>query len=509
MKKIYLSIVIVLLFVASGCEKFLDEQPQGDYPSEDFFQTADHAMLAINAAYVPLSFANSDNRLWVFAEVASDDAVKGGFPGDQADIGLIDDFLIYSDNGNVETTWSIYYEGISRCNAILDNVPNIEMNEALKDRILGEAHFLRGFYYFQLCNIFGNVPLILSVLNPDEMQVANSPREDVLQQIAEEFSSSATLLNDALKASPDVYSSGENGRATPGAALAFLAKTYLLQEDWTSAYETAREVKTYGYGLMDVYIHNFDVAWENNEESVFEIQHVSGFSPVTGSRLNQWLAPRARNGYGFDEPTQDFVDAFETTDSGIADPRLDYTLGRKGNTWINGAPYDSTWSSTGYSQKKYLQPESEIPLSTRGDADLNFTVMRYAEVLLIEAEALCEAGMTAEALIPLNDVRRRARESYLYDESLNGFGTVPEDLLPEITTTDKIQLRAAIRHERRVELGFECQRYFDLMRYGREYATEALGDQSNFNYDIHQVFPIPQSELETNANITQNYGYNQ
>ncbi|HPE57647.1 MAG: RagB/SusD family nutrient uptake outer membrane protein [Bacteroidia bacterium] len=509
MKKMIYSIAVIFLLIASGCEKFLDEQPQGQYSTADFFQTADHALLAINAAYVPLSFANSDNRLWVFAEVASDDAVKGGFPGDQADIGLIDNFLIYSDNGNIETTWGIYYEGISRCNAILDNVPDIAMEQALKDRILGEAYFLRGLYYFQLCNIFGNVPLILRVLNPDEMQVPNTTREEVLLQIKKDFSAAVEKLGKALNASPGIYPSGEFGRATPGAALAFLAKTYLLMENWEAAYTTAREVKNYGYALMEVYNHNFQVAYENNMESIFEIQHISGFSPVTGSRLNQWLAPRARNGYGFDEPTQDFVNAFEITATGVADPRLDYTIGRKGGLWINGEPYDTTWSSTGFSQKKYLQPETEIPLSTRGDADLNFTLMRYAEVLLIEAEALCEAGMTSEALAPLNEVRRRAREAYLYDETLPGYGTIPEGLLPEITTTDPVQLRAAIRHERRVELGFECQRYFDIMRYGQEYANAALGDRENFNYMIHKVFPIPQSELETNGNITQNYGYNQ
>lgn len=509
MKKISYSILVILLFTITGCEKFLDEQPQGEYPSSDFFQTADHALLAVNAAYVPLSFANSDNRLWVFAEVASDDAVKGGFPGDQADIELIDDFQIFSDNGNVETTWAIYYEGISRCNAILDNVPNIEMNTAMQDRILGEAKFLRGLYYFQLCNIFGNVPLILRVLNPEEMQVANTTREDVLLQLADDFSHSAELLNAAIAEDPSVFSSGEVGRATPGAALAFLAKTYLLLEDWNNAWQTAQEAKTYGFELMDIYSKNFQFDWENNNESIFEIQHVAGFSPVTGSRLNQWLAPRARNGYGFDEPTQDFVDEFEITTEGVVDPRLDYTLARKGQDWINGEPYDSTWSSTGYSQIKYLQPENEIALSTRGDADLNFTMMRYAELLLIEAEALCESGKTAEALIPLNEVRKRARESYLYDEQYSGNGGIPEGLLPDITTTDQIQLRTAIRHERRVELGFECQRYFDIIRYGSQYANEALSDKPNFNYEIHKVFPIPQSELETNANIIQNFGYNQ
>lgn len=509
MKKIilYLSLsLFTVLFMA--CEKFLDEQPQGQYPAEEFFKTAEHAKLAINAAYVPLSFSNSDNRLWVFAEIASDDAVKGGFPGDQADIGLIDEFQIYSDNGNVETTWEIYYEGISRCNSIILNVPDIDMDEALQNRIMGEAHFLRGFYYFQLCNIYGNIPLVLEPLNPEDMQVPNSTREEVLKQIETEFSTAITYLEKAIEQDANVYDS-DNGRATVGSATAYLAKTYLFEKQWEDAYKEAQKVSTYGYSLMPNYQHNFNVAYENNSESVFEIQHLSGFSPVTGSRLNQWLAPRAANGYGFDEPTQSFVDEFETTAAGVVDPRLDYTLARKGQPWLDGEPYDSTWSSTGYSQKKYLQPVSEIPLSTRGDADLNFTPMRYAEVLLIEAEALCQAGLTSQALTPLNEVRRRARESYLYDENLDGFGTIPEGLLPDVTTTDPTQLLIAIRHERRVELGFECKRYFDIIRYGETYANNVFSDKQNFSYPIHRVFPIPQSELETNSNVTQNYGYNQ
>ena len=149
----YLTIVAGILLIFPACEKFLDEQPQGTYPISAFYQTEEHAKLAITACYEKLSFSNSDNRLWVFAEVASDDAVKGGFPGDQADIGLIDNFQISSDNGNIETIWGIYYEGIARCNQVIKHVPGIDMDNALKNRIIGEAYFLRAYFYFQLCNI--------------------------------------------------------------------------------------------------------------------------------------------------------------------------------------------------------------------------------------------------------------------------------------------------------------------------------------------------------------------
>jgi hypothetical protein len=250
------------------------------------------------------------------------------------------------------------------------------------------------------------------------------------------------------------------------------------------------------------------VDYENNEESIFEIQHLSGQSPVMGSRLNQWLAPRIDNGYGFDEPTQSFVDAFETaTVDSIFDPRLDYTLAREGKMWFDDVAYNPKWSSTGFNQKKYLQPLSEISKSYKGDADLNFSVIRFAEVLLIQAEALCELDRSSEALVPLNRVRKRARESYLFDENLEGSGSIPEGLLPDITLTEKGALRDAIRHERRVELGFECLRYFDLIRYGEDYATKALEDKPNFDFNTHRAFPIPQSEMETNLSLEQNDGY--
>jgi len=506
-----LIIVTAILLIFPCCEKFLEEQPQGTYPLSAFYQTEEHALLAITACYEKILFSNSNNnRLWVFADVASDDAVKGGFPGDQADIGLIDDFQISADNGNVETTWAIFYEGVARCNLVIKYVPDIDMDQALKDRIIGEAYFLRGYFYFELCNIFGNIPLILEPLNPDEMQVPKSHRTEVYQQIEIDFIEAVKFLESALGLDPGVYPSSEKGRATPGAAKALLAKTYLFDKKWTEALATALEVESYGYSLMQVYQRNFNVLYENNSESIFEIQHLSGHISGMGSSLNQWTAPRGsyNNGYGFNEPTKSFFDEFEVTNpENIYDPRLDYTLGRGDSIyWLDDTIfYDPSWSSTGYSQKKYLQPIKEVDI--KGDADLNFTVIRFAEILLIQAEALNELDRGNEALIPLNRVRKRARESYLYDENLEGFGTVPDGLLPDVTTTDQAQLRKAIRHERRVELGFECQRYFDLIRYGETYANNALSNKPNFLYSTHNAFPIPQSEMETNLSMVQNDGY--
>ncbi len=339
------------------------------------------------------------------------------------------------------------------------------------------------------------------------MQIPNTSRPDVYVAVEDDLKAAIEKFNLALDLNPGVYPSSEKGRATKGAAKALLAKTYLFEEKWSEALIASEEVESYGYTLLPVYQHNYNVLFENNNESIFEIQHLAGKSPVMGSRLNQWLAPRGDNGYGFDEPTQAFFDEFETTAENVYDPRLDYSIAREGKIWFDDVMYDESWSSTGFNQKKYLQPISEIPKNRRGDADLNFTIIRFAEILLIKAEALNELGRSDEALLPLNRLRKRARESYLFDENLEGFGTIPTGLLPDITITDQAQLRDAIRHERRVEMGFECQRYFDVIRYGEAYANNVFSDKPNFIYTTHQVFPIPQSEMETNLKLVQNSGY--
>ena len=239
---------------------------------------------------------------------------------------------------------------------------------------------------------------------------------------------------------------------------------------------------------------------KDNPEAVFSVWHASGSSPFQGNNLNQWFAPRSINGYGFFYPTQSLVDNFEKSTGGTDDPRLDYTVARSGHSYYD-RPYDASWSTTGYITKKSVQPLSEIPTNIKGDGNLNYEAIRFAEVLLIEAEALNESGNSAGALVPLNKVRKRARESYLFDTSLTGSGIVPAGLLPDITVTDPAQLRDIIRKERRSELALEFHRFFDVIRYGSAYATIAMKDVPNFNFNNNKFFPIPQSERDTNKKL--------
>ncbi|MDQ2718898.1 MAG: RagB/SusD family nutrient uptake outer membrane protein [Bacteroidota bacterium] len=430
--------------------------------------------------------------MWVFGDVASDDAAKGGNPGDQADIDFIDQFNVNSTNGNLASIWALNYDGIARCNLVLNKVPAIQMDKTLQNRIMGEAKFLRAYYYFELVNIFGDIPVILQPLPPDQLQIAQSPAQQIFESVIE------SDLKDAANNLPANYSGSDVGRATSGAATALLAKAYLFQSKWDSAATAAGNlVNSNLYDLMPVYTQNFNQKFKNNKESVFEVQHLTGQDPKLGSELNQYFAPQIDGGYYFDAPTQNFVDEFERTPAGVFDPRLDYTVGRDSMPWFNNRIFDKSWSpSTGYLTRKHQQPLSEV--TNKSDGNLNYMAIRFADVLLWYAEALNESGHTVDALIPLNRVRKRARESYLYDSLQVGYPNIPVGLLPDITSTDQNSIRTAIRHERRVELGFEFHRYFDMIRWGKDYATQALSDKPNFNYDLNKHFPIPQIERDRN-----------
>lgn len=486
-------IFLLLLLSATGCKKFITKDVVGQYPEGDFYKTPAQALLAVNAAYQPLAFTTSNNnRLWVFGDVASDDAAKGGNPGDQADIEFIDQFNINSTNGNLASIWALLYDGINRCNIVLDKVPAIQMDDNLKARILAEAKFLRSWYYFELINIFGDVPVILTQLPPDELQIAQSPVQQIFETVIEPD------LTDAATHLPPGYSGADVGRVTAGAATALLAKAYLFEGKWDNAAAAAKAVVNSGlYDLMPIYTQNFNQKFKNNKESVFEVQHLTGQDPKLGSELNQYFAPQVDGGYYFNAPTQNFVDEFEQTAAGDYDPRLDYTVGRDTMPWFNNRKFDKSWSpSTGYLTRKHQQPLSEV--MNKSDGNLDYVAIRYADVLLWYAEALNESGHTLEALAPLNKVRKRARESYLYDTSLVGYPNIPVDLLPDITSANQIDVRKAIQHERRVELGFEFHRFFDLIRWGKDYATQALSDKPNFIYDLNKHFPIPQIERDRN-----------
>jgi len=495
--KYSLNISLVLLIIVTvfntGCKKFLDEELIGERSDQQFYQTAEDAELALTGIYNILSFADANNRIWVFGDVASDDAVKGGNPGDQADIGLIDEFNITTTNGNLENVWVLYYEGISRANWLLDNIGGIDMDQERKDEIMGEAKFLRAYYYYWLANIFGNIPVHITVPTVPEMQKAATPYAEIFSNV---------IIPDLMDATSKLPETGASGRATKYSAWGLLTYCHLFLENWPDAENTANEVIKSGLFKMEqLYSYNFQLPTKDNQEVIFSVQHLSGQDPWLGNRLNQWFSPQSTNGYGFNVPTQNFVDAFESINDTIVDPRLDYTVGREGQLWTDTIMFDPAWSSTGYLNRKYNQPLAEVPRESKADGELNYQFMRYSDILLMMAEALNEQGKSGEAVSYVNMIRKRARECYMYDPLLPGYPNVPDGLLPDIQDNGQGGVRTAIRHERRVELGFEFHRYFDIIRYGPEYANQAFQDKPNFNYETNKFMPIPQRELDTNFEL--------
>lgn len=469
---------MLVMLIASSCSDLLDKEPLGRLDADTYFRTADDAEQAVNTAYRPLLINNTNNNYyWVLGTVASDDAIAGG---DGSRPGIADIDLMHQTPATQELNdfWKLNYGGIVQANTVIEKTPLIDADQAFKDRIIGEALFLRSYYHFILAQVFGDVPLILKIQSPDEVFVSRTPQATVFAQVAADCAKAASML-------PVSYPASDVGRATKGAALALEAKALLYFKDYNAVLTTIASIKALGiYALQANYNDNFTDSTQNNSESVWEIQH-SNLELGVGNNLNQqWASKKIPDGYGFAEVDTSFQHTFEP-----GDPRILFTIARKNEDYF-GYIYKASYSSTGSSPRKYLQDTSEV--SQKSDGSINYTNIRYAEVLLWEAEALAELGRTAEALIPLEEVRARARAQ----------SADPSTTLPMITTTDQQQLIDIIRHERRVELGFEMHRFFDLVRWG--IAKDVI---PGFVVGKNEVFPIPQTERDLNPNLSQNPGY--
>jgi len=478
-RKIYRYLLLAAftsLFVA--CNNFLTEELRTDYNSSTFYTSEANALRAIDGVYNAITFTSANNLIWVFGDVASDDAEKGGNPGDLADADLIHQFNVASDNGVLAVFWQFCYEGINRANSVIAYTPQISMDDNLKQRIIGEAKFLRAYNYFYLVTIWGQVPLRLDPPGATNIDVP-------LSDVASIYTAIESDLQDALQTSvPAKYTNpADAGRVTKGAIYGLLAKLYLYQGAWDKCLTAINNLEALQlYSLEPNYADLFKSGAENSREAIFSILHLSGQNPGMGNILNVYFSPYEEGGYYMNCPTQSFVNAFdETTTTGEVDPRLDASIGRDGHPWVNGDIFSSSWSPTGYLIKKYDQPLAEVPIGTKADGSYPYIYLRYADILLMKAEAFNErnqAGDFENAKTAINAVRNRAG-------------------LEPVTSTNQLLLRTAIQKERRRELGFEFHRFFDLMRWGKDVATAALG--SNFTWqEPRYYFPIPLIEKDAN-----------
>lgn len=468
---------LLFLLPLAACTGILDKEPIATLDAGSYFQTEDDAVQAMNAAYGSLLF-NNDNKnfYWGFAILTADEAITGG-DGSRPGLTELDAFTYTPRTEEFNDFWKVQYAGITQCNLVLDNIGKIDIPENRRNQITGEALFLRSYYYFLLTQVFGDVPLFTGIVPPDQLKAPRTPKATIYAQIESDCERAAGLL-------PAQYPAAETGRATKGAAYALAAKAYLYEKKWDKVLEYVGKVKGLGiYALMPDYEDNFRKNTQNNAESVWEIQHAN-LELGVGNFLNQWWASKKFEGYGFAEATEEFVLAFEADD-----PRRKFTVAMNNEDYF-GIVYKPSFSATKYGVRKYLQSKAEV--TQKADGDINYTAIRFAEVLLWEAEALTELGRVQEAQAPLEQVRARARA-----QAAN-----PATALPPVTTTDQQAMREAVRHERRVELGFEMHRFFDLVRWG--IAAQTL---PGFQAGKHEVFPLPQTEVDLNPALVQNAGY--
>ena len=478
-----------LLLVGAGCnQEFLELKPLGQLTSANFFETEEHAIWATNAVYAHLR----DWQVHVFSyigmtDIVSDDADKGSTPNDANFLNDIDNFTYDAGNIAPAGVWAGYYQGIYRANLAIQEIPNIEMDEALKARLVAECQFLRAYFYFNLVRWFGDLPLITRPLNPDEYLQARVPAAEVYALIEADLKAAEAVL--PLKTA---YRPADLGRATKGAAQGMLARMYLTLGNYGEAERYARLVIESGtYSLYPNYSKIFQREGEHSSESIFEVGAVALETGGGGSQYNEVQGVRGTPnlGWGFNRPSDNLVAAYEP-----GDPRREATILYPGEVLPDGSAIvedNPNIVNERYNQKAWVPQHP----GGNGNGPGNIRLMRYAEILLIAAEAANENGKPADALGFLNQVRARARGNSL-------------TVLPDVTVTDPAQVRARIWQERRVELAMEQHRWFDLVRQGRAASVmQALGKP--FIEGKHELFPIPQTEIDLSGGaMLQNPGYN-
>ena len=482
-------VLFTILFSLTACEKFLDLEPPFSQDADNYFTEPSHYELALIGAYDLLqgSFMN----LWI-GEIASDNSIAGGESvTDSQGLHEIEAMTHGSVNRELRSVFQWNYAGIARANFILENKNNIDFDG--KGQIIAEATFLRAYYYFQLVKYFGDVPLVIDKrLGADEVtEIERSSKEDVYAQIESDLNFAASNLNAVNPV---------KGRVNKWAALALLGKVQLYQNKFAeSAASLDQVINSMQYSLIADYRNLFVVGNEGHSEVVFDIQYsgleggsydclicLEGNAAVGFHGIRQYKGPIYSDGNSYNLPTLDLYTSFEAADNIRRDAtvlNLDSFISQQPNpaaiTYAIGGG-----GHTGFYNNKYIKKQAEIGLPDNDlTSPVNNIVIRYADVLLMAAEAHNRSNNDAQALLYLNEVRARVNLA-----PISGGGQ---------------SLTEAIWLERRYELSGEGHRFFDLVRTGKA-ATEINGFQSG----KHEVFAIPQIEISlAGGNWNQNSGY--
>jgi hypothetical protein len=506
MKIKYLLLTIAVASL-SACVK-LDENPKSFISPEQFYKTSGDAVSAVNAIYYPMVDNSTGaqpiyNRLFYTGLDFLTDDLDAGPGSPNAEVRALAKLTHASTNLRIQQIWTEHYEGINKANIALERIPAIEMDGKLKNRLLGEAKFLRAFYYFNLVRLYGDVPLLLkdqTQLSIAELQVQRTPKEQVYLQIINDLETAASLFK--------AGSSGEAGRATEGAAVSLLSKVYLTRRDWANAVKYAEAVITgsYGYALFDDYAQVFLPAYKNGKEHIFSAQikgsTISTGHLITSSDIRSGV-PGLKGSYGnqlafYAVGNDNFFSLYKLYSSKDKRKRISFvtyytspTDGKKYAT-IN-APGDSV---------PFINKNWDPNYASTGNSDANMNILRFAEVILIDAEAENELnGPTSKAYTSINKIRKRAG-------------------LADLTTgLTKDQFRDSVYLDRRLELVGECHRFFDLIRQtgtevtgvgpeGKGILLKNLKLVGKTNVAArHYLYAIPQGEIDRNPKLTQNPGW--
>lgn len=561
--------VIAALFFWLGCEDFLDTQPYGTTSLRTLSQQTSGAEVLLIAAYSQLDGVSESQgnhwgpsgaaSNWIFGSIAGGDAYKGSTVNDQAPITSFEIHeSLNANNVYLIPKWTMYFKGIARANDALEAFRSLNgISDSFRKMRMAEARFLRGFYHFELRKIFGKVPYLDEML--DDTRVGN--QDNILPKIQDDFSYASAHLLKTME---------QPGRATKGAAQAYLGITKMWEQDWSSAKIYFDSVITSGrYHLNPTYHDNFNAEVRNSPESILEVQLSvndggQGSNGSSGDWLNYPFAP----GYccGFHQPSQNLVNAFKTDATGLPlldsyndpgtdvssdegmisadpsftpytgnlDPRLDWTVGRRGipyldwgkhpgRDWIRNQDYAGP-----YSPKKnviYQSQQSEYADNSSWITSFNannLKLLRYADLLLYTSEAEVELGNLTNALELVNKVRARAAkpEGFVMD------GTVPAAtyrIIEYPPFPNQVYAREAVRFERRLELGMEGHRFFDMVRWGiaAEEKTAYFEVEKTkriylagaaFKKGVNEYLPIPQIAIDLSykngkKTLFQNNGY--
>lgn len=519
MKTNKIVLIILSLSLLISCNDELNLENPNSQTTENFWLDEGQAIEGTNAIYNSLLIDGYYMRM----TPALSDGRGDDFTADSPwpDLGQVANFTILPTSGPVQWMWSAYYQCVFRANQVLTSVPAIEMDQAVKDRCLGQAYFLRGLSYFNLVTNFQKVPLIITVpLTSKDYYPPTATEAEIWAQIISDFQNAQKLLPVSYS---DVTGSDKNqlGRATKGAATGFLGKTYLYNKQWSLAATEFNKIiegaELNKYTLQASYRNNFSPSSDNNSESLFEVQfatpdQVGGtVKNYGGEPTSDWMQVSsightyAQDGFGYSDflPTRWIYDEFkvEKTVDGKLDPRLlatiaSYEPSENSTTVYAGVAWPH--ATTAIYPRKYTHDGFGVATESQGSvelSDINYRLMRYSDVLLMYAEALNEQNQTAGAYSYIQQVRNRAK---LPDLSV---------VRPNMTQE---QMRDQIAHERALEFSIEGMRIHDLVRWGWFYNPAKLAQLKQHDSDFNswipgkEYLPIPQSELDVNPNLQPN-----